>query len=431
MRVLLISPRAYGLPNGRRYGSIWSEELEGQVERNLWRCPDIGLLTVAALSGEEAELEYLDENLVAIGPEHRADVVAITAVTQQARRAYDLAAEFRARGAHTVIGGVHATMMPEEARRHFDTVILGEAERSWPRFLADHRAGRAQPIYRDLPVGSVDVCASPIPRFDLVAPGRYDRIPIQTSRGCPHGCEFCNLPELYGKRYRKKGIGQTVAEVKAALGVARNRCIYFTDDNFFVDKGRSRALLAELVPLALKWVSHCDISIGADDELLSLAKRSGAQELLIGLESTSAESLTAVNGWKAGQLKHYVEYVRNIQAHGIGVVGSFVLGFDGDDEAVFDRVRDFIVDNNLYGASVTVQTPFPGTRLYQRLEREGRILSRDWNEYTIFEVTFRPDRLSVEGLRSGALRLLGEVNGRDAVLRKLKHFKALARAAAE
>ncbi|MCL6450204.1 MAG: B12-binding domain-containing radical SAM protein [Acetobacteraceae bacterium] len=421
-RLTLVLPRPYGVGGQRRLASHWPPGLEPLVERRLWDSATPGPLAVAALTPPSMEVEFIDEARQSIDWDREYGLVGIYAVTHQAPRAYDLARRFARKGARVVLGGVHPTLLPQEAAGYADAVVVGEAEDVWEQVVEDYLCDRLGGVYRAPAPPSL--ARSPVPRFDLIEPGLYRVLPIQTARGCPHACEFCNLPELYGRGYRAKEIGAVVNEIAVLRRFHPRSTIYLTDDNLFVSHARSRELLQALLPLGLRLYANSDLSLADDGGLLELAARAGLRQVLVGLESLSPASLTGLgpSGFKHRRLKEYGQAVRRIQSRGIGVVGSFVLGLDGDDASIFEAVLDFAASTRLYGVSLTVQTPFPGTRLFRRLEAEGRVLTRDWNLYTIFEVVMQPLNLTVEGLRRGHAWLIEQLNRPDLLAQRAAFF---------
>jgi radical SAM superfamily enzyme YgiQ (UPF0313 family) len=424
-RLTLILPRPYGVGGGMRFASHWDAATDALVAARQWACPTPGLLAIAALTGDLMDVELIDEEHETLDLNRGYDLVGMYAVTHYAPRAYDLARVLRQRGATVVLGGVHPSLLPGEAAAHADAVVSGEAEELWPGVVADYLAGRLRPLYRAPAGRHPDVRRTPTPRFDLLKPAHYRQFPVQTARGCPHRCEFCNLPQLYGHGYRAKTVAQVLAEVAALRRVVPRPTIYFTDDNFFVDRQRSRELVDALRPLGLTFYANCDISLADDADLVERARRAGLRQVLVGLESLSGKSLQNLNpgGWKFKRRGGYADAVRCIQERGVGVVASFVLGLDGDGPEAFDAVAAFARDTRLYGTSLTVQTPFPGTALYDRLAAEGRILTRDWNRYTIFEVVMQPRLMSVAELADGHRRLVAALQSPAAALDRAAYFK--------
>jgi radical SAM superfamily enzyme YgiQ (UPF0313 family) len=392
--------------------------------------PSLSLLTLAALTPEEIEVEYVE--VPDIGQVEELDTgydaVAISSYSAQIFEAYELADRYRDAGVPVVIGGSHVSALPAEAAEHADAVAVGEAEALWPRIVDDLLGGRLEPIYRESKPGTTDLAGSPVPRFDLLDPKRYNRITVQTSRGCPHDCEFCAGSKLFGAGFRQKPVDRIVTELELVSRLWPRPFVELADDNSFVDKRWSRELMEAIRPMGLRWFTETDISVADDEELLELMYHNGCYQLLIGLESTRRESLAGLDrhGWKSRQADRYMEAIQKIQAHGISVNGCFIVGLDGDTTGIFEEIRDFIVDSQLLEAQVTVLTPYPGTRLYSRLEQEGRLLADcRWDLCTMFDVNFRPARMDPEELEAGLAWLYGEIYNEHEFLRRKRHYMDL------
>lgn len=426
MRIALVSPRSTFMSRLPEFREFFQRAATTSTYRKNWSGLSSALLVLGALTPPEHEIQVVDENLEEVDLDAGYDLVGITMMTQQATRAYELADGFRARGVPVALGGLHATVLPEEAARHADAVVVGEAETLWPRLVADAERGALAPFYA-APDEPLDLARSPLPRYELIAGKPYQRVWVQTTRGCPHDCEFCAASKVYGGLYRRKSIEQVVAEVERVRQLFGPVSLGFADDNMLIHRGFSTALLERLVPFGLEWVAQTDISVARDGRLLELLRRSGCVHLFIGFESVTAEGLQGLDErhWKLRQWPRYREDIARIQSFGIGVMGAFILGLDTDGPEVFERTAEFIIDNRLYDAQISILTPFPGTRLRRRLEREGRLLARPWSNYTIFDVNFVHPRLSREELEEGLLAVYRRVNSAEVYLRKLEHFRAI------
>jgi len=255
----------------------------------------------------------------------------------------------------------------------------------------------------------VDVGHLPVPRYDLLADRPYNRFTVQTSRGCPWRCDFCASNVMLGQRYRKRPVADIVRDIRAIQHVRPNPFIEFADDNTFVDKAWGKELCRQLAPLQITWFTETDISVAEDEELLDLMREAGCRQVLIGLESPVQAPLQGIemrSNFKARTARHYTAALRRIQAHGITVNGCFILGLDGHTPEIFQEVLEFALDVPLYDVQITVLTAFPGTPLYDRLEREGRILEAGrWDLCTLFDVNYQPMDMSPQQLREGMLWL--------------------------
>lgn len=387
--------------------------LPGFVERSkvIASLPSLSLLTLAALTPPDIEVEYREILDLKAEPElpRDYDLVAISSYSAQILDAYRAAQVYRARGVPVVMGGLHVTVRPEEALAHGSVAVVGEGEMSWPRVIEDFRRGELQSEYRP-PAGAwFDLADAPMPRYELLDVARYNRLTVQTSRGCPHRCDFCASSILLTPKYRVKPVEKVIAEIRRIRELWPNPFIEFADDNSFVMRPHSKDLLRALCHEHVKWFTEADISIADDPELLDLMRESGCRQVLVGLESPAAEGLDGVEmrgNWKHAKAADSMSAVRRIQSHGITVNGCFVLGLDGHTEAIFDQVYDFVERSGLYEVQITVLTPFPGTPLYERLRREGRLLVEGaWDRCTLFDVNFVPTGMSPERLQQGLVEL--------------------------
>jgi radical SAM superfamily enzyme YgiQ (UPF0313 family) len=409
--------------------------MPGLLERSqvVASLPSLGLLTLAGLTPGAIDLEYVEvESLGAVdGLPGEFDAVAISSFTAQIKEAYALADRYRAAGTLVILGGLHVTAMPEEAAGHADSIVIGEGEPSWPRLVSDLMRGRLRPVY-DSRGEDFDLAHAPMPRFDLLEPGRYNRLTVQTQRGCPFNCEFCAASIRIAPKYKIKPVEKVISEVRRIKELWTHPFIELADDNTFVHKRRAKELMRALAAERVRWFTETDISVADDDELLGLMRDSGCAQVLIGLESPSRAGLDGLElnaNWKAGRMAGYLEAIRKIQDRGITVNGCFVLGLDGTGPDSFDSVWEFVRESGLYEVQITVLTPFPGTPLYERLRREGRLLRENaWELCTLFDVNFQPTDMSVReleaGLRGLAQRLYSEAFTRE---RRMGFFRRLSR----
>ena len=385
--------------------------LPGFVERSkvIASLPSLGLLTLAGMTPREHHVEYFEvadlaESRTAGTIPDGFDLVAISSFSAQINEAYELGDSYRARGVPVVLGGLHVSSLPHEAQPHCDAAVVGEGELSWPRVLADAERGSLQTVYDTAGV-EFDLAEAPLPAYELLDIDKYNRLTVQTSRGCPHVCEFCASSILITKRYKQKPIAKVLAEIDRIRALWDRPFIEFADDNTFIDHAYWKELLPQLRQRRLRWFTETDVSVATDEALLHAMRAAGCAQVLIGLESPTADPLDGVEvrrNWKLKQWPKYRDAVRTIQAHGISVNGCFVLGLDGQGPDVFDQVFEFVRDTELHEVQITLQTPFPGTPLYERLRAAGRLLDeRAWRKCTLFDVTFQPAHMSVDQLRQG------------------------------
>ena len=404
--------------------------LPGFIERKkvVASLPSLSLLTLAALTPPDIDVEYREvQDLDAEGqPGGEYDLVAIATYSAQVFDAYRVAEAYRAKGVPVVMGGLHVTVLPEEAKAHGVTVAVGEGELLWPRIVEDFRQGRLAQEYRAADGEYFDLADAPIPRFELLDVSRYNRITVQTSRGCPHRCDFCASSILLTPRYAVKPVQKIIAEIRRIKEIWAHPFLEFADDNSFVVRSHSKRLLRELKGEKVKWFTEADVSVAEDHEMLDLMRESGCRQVLIGLESPVPAGLDGVEtkrNWKLEKLATYEAAVRAIQSRGITVNGCFVLGLDGHDEGIFDAVYEFAERTGLYDIQVTVMTPFPGTPLYARLQREGRLLEEGaWNKCTLFDVNHVPTGMSPDRLQRGLIDISCRLYDGEAVRRRRDRF---------
>jgi len=404
--------------------------LPGFVDRGkaIASLPSLSLLTLAALTPERHEVEYVEvADIRDLDELPECDMAAFSSYTAQIREAYEMADRYREIGVPTAIGGLHVTSLPNEALQHFDAVIVGEGEPVWPEVISDVESGRLSGVY-SAKGAEYDLATAPIPRFDLLDPDRYNRLTVQTERGCPWHCEFCASSILLTDRYKHKPVPKVIAEIEAIKDLwPEDPFLELADDNTFVNKHYGRELAEALGGLGVHWFTETDVSVADDLELLRLLKESGCRELLIGLESPSEHGLNGLElkqNWKHKQVDGYRRAVETIQTHGIAVNVCFVLGLDGDGLEVFDAVEQFVEDTLPFDVQITVLTPFPGTPLYSRLLREGRIIEPGaWEKCTLFDVNYVPKNMTVEQLEENGLALGMRIYSAEATRRRRKGFK--------
>lgn len=400
----------------------------GQVIAQL---PSLALLLLAAQTPDDVAVDYIEvadlNQPEALRTNY--DLVALSSYTAMAYEMYELADRYRAAGVPVVIGGLHASFAAEEAKEHADAVCVGEGETLWPRILADFRArGQAglQPFYREPEPGTYDLAGSPMPRFELLLDRPYNRITVQTVRGCPLDCEFCGASKLYGPRYRRKPLPQVVAELRRIKDLwGDNAFVELADDNSFANRQWARQFLEAIQGLDLRWFTETDVSIAEDEELLRLLARSGCRQVLIGFESSNPDSLLQIDraNWKFRKREKYLEAIRRIQSYGVTVNGCFIVGNDGDGPGIFEELRDFIEDSELLEAQVTILTPFPGTHLLQRLRREGRLLyDRFWDKCTLFDLVFEPKQMTPDELVEGHCWLMSQIYNQQQYTWRKRHY---------
>lgn len=387
--------------------------LPGFVERSktIASLPSLGLMTLAGMTPSHHKTTYLEvrelEEMDLLPLDF--DLVVISSFSAQIKEAYKLADRYRAHNVPVVLGGLHVTAVPDEAALHCDSVVVGEGEVVWLNVLRDAAAGRLKGRYSSFSTGEFDMADSPMPAFELLDISKYNRLTVQTSRGCPLRCEFCAASILLTRLYKQKPVDKVLAEIDRIREIWPRPFIEFTDDNAFVNRRYWKELLTQLKTRKIRWFAETDLSVYEDEELLSLLRESGCVEVLIGFESPVEKGLHGLemkNDWKRKRWPQYIEVIKRIQSNGIRVNGCFILGLDGHGPEIFGEVYDFTVKSELYDVQITYLTPFPGTPLYERLERENRLLYPGaWERCTLFDLNYRPTHMTPEELRQGFLDL--------------------------
>jgi radical SAM superfamily enzyme YgiQ (UPF0313 family) len=384
-------------PSARRFGG-GAAIAKNQAKSH--RYPGLGLTMVAALTPPGIGVSIVDDEREPDAYDRPADLVGVSVLTPNARRGYEIAQEYRRRGVPVVLGGMHVTACPDEAAREADAIVVGEAEDTWPRLLRDFEAGRLQKIYRssnDVPLEGL-----PVPRRDLLRKREYITVnTVQATRGCPFDCEFCSISALMGRKTRCRPVEEVVEEVRGLDG----RAFVLNDDNVAQENTYFKTLFERLVPLRKTWVGNASWNVSRDQEMMDLMARSGCTGVFVGFESLEAQPGVAKSIKSDSRTRLYREAVRRLHARGISVIGGFIFGFDSDDESIFPRTLAFAHESRIEAAQINVLVPYPGTPLRERLEREGRIVERDWNKHLTNHVCFEPRKLTREALFTNYLRV--------------------------
>jgi radical SAM superfamily enzyme YgiQ (UPF0313 family) len=344
------------------------------VEENA-RVPNLALPILAALSPPDVKISFTDDLLTPIDLERdlkEVDLVGMTVLTKTAMRAYQIADAYRKKGVPVVLGGIHPSALPDEAKEHADSVVIGEAEKIWGPLVEDVRAKNLKPFYRQ--EGFIDLKEIPRPRRDILpAKGYFPLDVVQVTRGCPFRCEFCSVRKFFGDTYRFRPISQVVEEV----GSLSHRLIMFNDDNIIGNPSFSKELLQSLIPLRKKWIGQASLSGLRQVENISLLAKSGCVGLLIGFESLSKANLMQSHKYQNDPAE-YREIIDTLHRFGITIWGSFIFGFDEDDPSIFEETVAFAIRAKLFSVVFAILTPYPETSFYQRVKKEGRLVQDRW-----------------------------------------------------
>ena len=389
---------------------------------------DLGLLTVAACTPKDIEVQVVDEYVDAIPYDTDADLVALSAKTSCVTHAYEVAAEFRKRGKKVVLGGIHASLRPEEAIEHVDHVVVGEAEKTWPLFVKSFERGEAPQIMPD--AGFAPMEDIPVPAWDRIRPAQFLFHQLQTTRGCPFMCRFCSVPDISGQSFRFKPVEKVVEEIRALphAGPIKDRikALYIVDDNFISKVPYTKELLKALVPLhesgeLREWSAETTLNVSRDEELLDLFKAAGCSTLIIGFESISEATLLAMDK-KVNFCLTYQEGIERIHRRGMSIVGNFIVGFDTDTLAVFRDLLDFIDEHTILYPFFSILTPMPGTKLHEDFKAAGRLDHLDWARYDTRHVVFEPKHMTREQLMDGYCWLYEEAYASRRALDRLERY---------
>ncbi|MEK6599049.1 MAG: radical SAM protein [Deltaproteobacteria bacterium] len=383
MKLLLILPK-----NERSYwGGVSKSGKAGFVRLNL--------PTIAALTPTDWDVEILDARVKPVDYDAKADLVGITGFTAEMPGAYEMADNFRKKGVKVVMGGVHVSALPDEALQHADAVVIGEAELVWHKLLLDFKRGELKQKYKADKLCDMENMV--IPRRNLLNREMYSGFyTLQATRGCPFNCDYCAVTAFFGQEFRTRPVDEVIEEIKG-FG---SKKFFFMDDNIVGRPKYAKELFQKLIPLKVIWGSQASITMAKDPELLNLYARSGGRYAFIGFESLSQKSLENLHkGWNSA--KDYKEAIKKIHDAGINIIGSFVFGLDEDNSSVFKTTFDFIMETNMDAAQFHILTPLPGTVTYSLLEKEGRIIDRDWARYHTGEVVFQPKGMTVKELQNG------------------------------
>ncbi len=388
---------------------------------------DLGLVTVASCTPRDVAIDFVDEYFQEL-PFGKTDAVALSAKTSCVNQAYAVADQYRSVGTPVILGGIHASLRPDEALEHVDCVVTGEAEHVWPHVVEDLRAGRLEERYDATEFPPLETV--PVPRWDMLDYDAYLYHQVQTTRGCPFTCRFCSVPDISGQSFRFKPSANVVAELASlpVMGLlGKGRPLYLVDDNFLSRSKYTKELLRAMAPLYQRgqlpaWSAETTLNVAQDDELLDLFVAAGCNTLIIGLESVSEATLDDMAKGINFCLT-YDQAIERIQARGLAVVGNFIVGFDTDTIEVFRDTLDFIDRTKILYPFFSILNPMPGTKLFDEYLADGRLDHTDWHLYDTRHVVAKPKHMSRDELLDGYIWLYEQCYGPKMLPRMEHHWK--------
>ncbi|HPJ38796.1 MAG TPA: radical SAM protein [Spirochaetota bacterium] len=374
--------------------------------------PQLSLHILSSMTPPPHHVTILEEEYRDIDFSGGYDLVGISCFTSNSRRAYAIADRFRETGVPVVLGGIHPTLLPEEAARHADAVVTGEAEEVWEDIIHDAESGNLQPFYsrNNIPLDRY----IPVTSLQTIEKGPFSLLPVQTTRGCPYDCEFCSVSKIYGRTIRHAPVENVVRYIEESGGSS----FIFLDDNIIGDRRYARELFQALQPLKIRWVGQAPVSLADDPELMKLAVQSGCVSILFGLESVSPRTLKRFRK-SYTDLGKISEAIKKIHGSGIHFHASMVFGFDEDDRAIFPETLEFLIRNRVACASFNILTPYPGTRLFKELKAQDRLLTYDWKYYDTETVVFKPKLMTPGELHEGKLWIKKEFFSLPSIIQRL------------
>jgi radical SAM superfamily enzyme YgiQ (UPF0313 family) len=360
-----------------------------------WQMEPLPPALIAGITPKDVEVRFYDDRMEEIPFDEPTDLVALSVETYTARRAYQIASDYRKRGVPVVMGGFHASLCPDEVALYADSVVVGEAEVLWPEVIDDFRHGTPKKVYRQQ---GRTALAGVRPDRTIFRGKRYLPVGlIEAGRGCHFKCDFCAVQTVFGATQTRRPADEILAEIASIKD--RKGLIFFVDDNITSNLKQAKEFFRALIPLKVRWVSQASINAAHDEEFLDLLARSGCMGVLIGFESLNPENLRAMNKSFNTMRGGYLKALENLRRHKIRLYGTFIFGYDQDTPEVFAETVAFAREHGFYIAAFNHLTPFPGTELYRRLESEGKLLWKSWwldDGYSYNKVPFRPERMTAE-----------------------------------
>lgn len=386
-----------------------------------WQMEPLAIAVLAALTPPEIERAFYDDRLESIPYDEPADLVAINVESYSARRAYQVAARYREKGIPVVMGGFHATLMPEEVLEYADSVVVGAGEPVWPQLLKDFGEGCLKRKYIS---GDGNSFSSVLPDRSIYKDKKYTRVTlVEAGRGCPHHCEFCSICQFFNRRYHPRPVQDVVDEIKRL----KARHVFFIDDNLVVNREHTKKLLRALIPLKLIWVGQVSLTVAKDREILALMKESGCNGVLIGFESLNKENLETMGKDINAVVEDFNESLSIFRKYRFAIYATFMFGYDNDTRESFENTLQFALKQNFFFMAFNHVVPFPGTPLYDRLEQEGRLLYDKWwlsDRYRFGEIAFRPKSMPPEQLEQYCLEYRNRFYSFSSILKRGLDFEA-------
>ncbi len=408
MKVTLIKPK---YPSTHESGAL-SNKI------NLWSYFS-SLVVVSSLFPDSCDIEYYDEDFEPIDFLRETDYVLLTSLTYSSPRAYEIAAIYKEANIPVIMGGIHASLVPDEALQHVDSIIIGEAEAVFDELYNDMLSGHLKKVYKSNSFIPADKIAGLDRRLIVRKDYLKKKNVTQFVRGCPHNCTFCTVTKFFGNKFRYRPLEQVIDEIKFQLKLSNNKMVSFLDDNIFADKRKAKEFLRGLIPLKIHWWSQGTLNVADDEELLQLMKESGCVCIFVGIEDISQEGLRELNK-NCNIISKYHEQIEKIHKKDIMVMAGFIFGLETHDETIFGDVLDFIQENKIELPFFSILTPYPGTDMYNNLLKEGRILTKDWSLYNHSNVVYKPKNLSPEALLEGFNNVMKETYSISKINERIK-----------
>ena len=379
------------------------------------RFPSLALANIAALTPKEDEIQIIDEQISPIDYNIDVDLVAISVNTSVSLRAYEIADNFRKKGIKVVLGGLHPSLMPDESLKYADSVIIGDADNSWPQLLIDFKKNKLKRTYVSNQENELRL---PTPKWEIFkGMGYINTNFVEATRGCSHNCKFCSTLPFYNHKHRTRPIKDIIMDIKKVESFPK-KFIFFVDDNIICDRKYAKELFKALIPLKIYWISQATADIGEDEELIKLATESGCFGLFLGFDSISKLSLNEVNK-KHNHLEQYKKTVDLLHKYGIGIEAGFMFGFDHDTKDIFNETLEFLNQAKIESFLAMYLTPIPGTKMYNEFKKQKRLIINDYSEYDFRHVVIKPKNMTSKELYEGVSWISKEFNSKKLMYKRI------------